>query len=518
MSPLREPVLIVHHVLPPSATTHSAESDAGVLDEVKAVAAALEQGGTPHRIASITSLSDLIPILGASPEKVVFNLVENLVPRTEDAALVPAVCRTFGKTVTGNDTACQALCLDKWRTKAVLSAAGLPVPRGVCVPPGAAVPRTGLPRGRLMVKPLFTDASEGIDARSVVPGPGRKLAAAVRRVHRAFGQPAVVEQFFGTRELNVSLLERDGALVALPAAEIEFRGFGAERPRIVDYKAKWSNDSFEYRNTVRVVPAPLPARIARQVEAMARAAWVAAGCRDYARVDFRMTASGRLAILEINPNPDIAPDAGFAAALKAAGIPFEAFVRAMCRNAAARAGAATAASPRPRPPAPGGRAPSAIRWTRAEDRDAIVAFTRDTAFFLPGEITVATEVLDEAIKAGAEGHYQSFTLLDDGKPAGWVCYGPTPCTVGTYDIYWIAVSPRSQGRGFGRALLQHAEAEIRKREGRLVLLETSGRPLYQTTRGFYLAAGYEEVARVPEFYTPGDDRVVYAKYLNRTAP
>ena len=512
------PVLILHHTLPPSATAHSAESDAGVMQEVCAVAAALDRMGISHRTGSIASLSDLIPVLESSPEKVVFNLVENLVPRTEDAALVPAVCRSFGKTVTGNDTPCQTLCLDKWRTKAVLASAGLPVPAGILVHPGAAVPRTGVPRGVLIVKPLFADASEGIDSRSVVRGTGPALTKAVARVHRQFDHPALVERFFGTREINVSVLEIDGRVVALPPAEIEFRDFGSRRPHIVDYKAKWHSTSFEYRNTVRVIPARLPARVARRLEHLSLAAWAAAGCHDYARVDFRMTDKGDLAILEINPNPDVSPDAGFAAALQVAGIEFDRFVNAMCSNAGKRL---ASAPPTRRRRSMARQVPAAanIRWSRPEDRDKIIDFTRDTAFFLPGEITVAAEVLDEALKAGEGGHYQSFTLIADSEPAGWVCYGATPCTVGTYDIYWIAVSPRFQGRGFGRALLQHAEAQVRERQGRLILLETSSRPLYQTTRGFYLAAGYNEVARVPEFYTPGDDRVVYAKYLNdATAP
>ncbi len=507
-----ESVLILHHALPPSGTPGSAESDAGVMAEVSAVADALDRKRVPHRTMAIASLADLVPLLQASPETVIFNLVENLLPQTVDTALVPSVCRAFGKAVTGNGTACQSLCLDKWRTKAVLSAAGIPVPRGTLVAPGAHAARKSIPRGPIIVKPLFADASEGIDAQSVVKGFGPALSRAIARVHDQFRQPALVEQFFGTREINVSLMEIDGELIILPPAEIEFRGFGDGRPRIVDYKAKWHTDSFEYRNTIRVVPAPLPARISRRLAELSRQAWMITGCEDYARVDFRMTDDGDIAVLELNPNPDIAPDAGFAAALKAGGYAFDDFVHAMCRNALRRV---PPPSPPPRNRRPRRRPPghASIQWTRPENRDAIIAFTRDTGFFLPEEMTVAAEVLDDALKAGEDGHYQSFTLLADGVPAGWVCYGPTPCTIGTYDIYWIAVSARFQGRGYGRALLDHAERLIRQRAGRAIILETSGRPLYQSTRGFYLAAGYREVARVPEFYTPGDDRVIYAKYL-----
>lgn len=270
-----ESVLIVHHALPPSPG--STESDAGVMAEVQAVAGALGRMAIPSRAAPVATLNDLIPVLQTSPEKLVFNLVENLLPVPADAMLVPSVCRAYGKAVTGNDTPCQTLCQDKWRTKAVLAAAGLPVPAGTLLRPGERPRRASLPRGPLIVKPLFADASEGIDARSVVPGFGPALSRAVTRVHRQFRQPALVEQFFGTREINVSLLEIGGDLRVLPPAEIEFRGFGGRRPRIVDYKAKWAPDSFEYRNTVRVNPAPVPARLARRLADLAREAWAVTG-------------------------------------------------------------------------------------------------------------------------------------------------------------------------------------------------------------------------------------------------
>lgn len=154
-----------------------------------------------------------------------------------------------------------------------------------------------------------------------------------------------------------------------------------------------------------------------------------------------------------------------------------------------------------------------IRRSLPTDRDPILEFMIATDFFRDDEIEIAREVLDEALAKGPDGHYQSFTADLDGRPAGWVCYGPTPCSLGTFDIYWIAVDPRRQSRGLGKALMTFAENEIRTRSGRLVIVETNGRPSYHPTRSFYLRVGYHEAARVTDFYAPGDDKVIYAKVL-----
>lgn len=506
----REPVLVLHHAIPAPGSRHYTESDAGVMDEVKLVSEALTSLGHPVRTAAVDSLKHLATVLPGIPEELVFNLVENFPGRPADAMQVPALCAAFGKSCTGNDSICQTLALDKWRTKAVLKAAGLPVPEGLLIPCGARpAADMAFPRGPWIVKPLFADASEGIHPASVAHTPAA-LAAAVSRVHRDFAHPALVETFFGCRELNVALYEGPRGLKVLPVSEIEFRNFGRNRPRIVDYAAKWHTDSFEYRHTVRVVPAPLEGRLTDRLKDAAVLAWRTLGCRGYARVDFRLDEAGEFVILEVNPNPDIAPDSGFEAALKAAGIPYRDFVAALCDGAQGprrKAAPVRAASQR------GGRRRPTVRPTEGSDRDAILAFMRATGFFHDGELEVAREVLDEAIAKGPGGHYQSLSLLHQGRVAGWLCHGPTPCTEGTFDIYWIGVDKRCQGLGYGRALLEAAERQIAGRNGRLIIIETSGRPLYDATRGFYLRTGYQEAARVADFYGPGDARVIYAKPL-----
>src|SRR5699024_6293627 len=101
----------------------------------------------------------------------------------------------------------------------------------------------------------------------------------------------------------------------------------------------------------------------------------------------------------------------------------------------------------------------------------------------------------------------------DGKLIGDSCHGPTPCTLGTCDLYWIAVAPAAQRNGAGSALLQEVERRLAATDARMLLIETSSQPRYLPTRAFYERHGYVEAARVPEFYAPGDDRVIFAKRI-----
>ena len=339
---MRKDVLIIHHVTERTAAGGDkfeyTESNFSVLDEVEAVAEALADIGAGYRIEGIEQISDLPVVLSGSAEKIVFNLVEDLKGHIFDLCYVPAICRAYGRACTGGDSPCLLLAQNKWLTKAVLKASGLPCPDGVIVPIGKKIDTSGLNPGKYIVKPAFTDASEGIDTKSVVELPGESLNKAVQRVHKYLKQSALVEQFIPSRELNISLLQQGDEIKVLPLAEIDFSAFGDDYPRIVDYSAKWLPGSFAYDNTPRIIPAPLSEKTARTVRTVALRAWQSLGCRDFARIDFRLDENDSVFILEVNPNPDISPDAGFAAALTAAGISFREFVKILLDNALARPG------------------------------------------------------------------------------------------------------------------------------------------------------------------------------------
>jgi D-alanine-D-alanine ligase len=147
------------------------------------------------------------------------------------------------------------------------------------------------------------------------------------------------------------------------------------------------------------------------------------------------------------------------------------------------------------------------------DRDRIEAITRSVGLFRENEVPVALEVFDEALCGGAGNPYSMLGAELDGRLAGWICWGPTPCTSGTYDLYWMAVDPELQGNGIGTALLLEMERRLAGL-ARLIVIETAGREEYSGTREFYRARGYTPVSVIPDFYEPGDDQVVFLKRVS----
>ncbi|HSV26858.1 MAG TPA: GNAT family N-acetyltransferase [Sedimentisphaerales bacterium] len=508
-------VIILHHspdaVSCPEKQKCSVESNAGVLAEVEAVAEALDKLGIPWRIKTVRCLTDLRHAIETAPEPVVFNLVEELCGHPQDASLVPAVLRSMGKGFTGSDSSALMLSLDKWKTKAVLQSLGLPTPLAFYVPVGQRL-KANLPRGRYIVKPVCTDASEGIDDSSVVSSSDSRFGRVIRRIHEDFCQPALVERFIDGREMNISVLQFDDGPRTLPIAEIDFSDFKRDMPRIINYAAKWDENSFVYNHTPRIIPAKLPAKTAAEISRLAVAAWHAVGCRSYARVDFRLDKQLRPWIIEVNTNPDLSPECGLAAAVDAAGMKYCEFIAMLYRHAQESVPAAQNGHVKKklRKHAKGALI---IERACANDRLSLLAMLDETSFFRPNELLIAAQVFDDANSRGPQGDYQSFIARIDGKLVGWVCYGETPCTLGTFDIYWLAVEPRCQRSGIGRKLMDFAEQGIRDMGGRIAIVETSGSQRYISTRAFYEKIGYHEAARVDDFYAPADPKIIYTKLL-----
>jgi D-alanine-D-alanine ligase len=259
------------------------------------------------------------------------NLCEGYYGRPQWESNVAGIFELLGLSFTGNAAKTLALCQDKFKAKAVLKASGLPTAPAQLMLTGEEPLELRFP---LIVKPNSEDASLGVYPESVVRDE-ESLRRQVRRCLDNYRQPVLVEAFIDGREFNVSVME-NGEARALPVSEIDFSAMPKDTPRILGYDAKWFEDHPLYQKTPPVCPALIDDELRGKLQGLAEAAFRTMGCRDYARVDFRMDTKGRPFILEVNPNPDISTNAGYARALKAAGIEYTAFWGAMVDNALKR--------------------------------------------------------------------------------------------------------------------------------------------------------------------------------------
>lgn len=155
-----------------------------------------------------------------------------------------------------------------------------------------------------------------------------------------------------------------------------------------------------------------------------------------------------------------------------------------------------------------------IRPLVNKDRTKLLSMLIKSQVFTSEEIGVAMELIDIVLKNQEQKDYMIHCMVDDqDQPMGYICYGPVPMTQGTFDLYWIVVDPDFQHQRVGSSLLIFLEKMIREIKGRMILADTSTIPQFEKTRRFYLKNGFQEVARVPDFYQPGNDRVTFCKRL-----
>jgi len=156
-----------------------------------------------------------------------------------------------------------------------------------------------------------------------------------------------------------------------------------------------------------------------------------------------------------------------------------------------------------------------IRPLQQKDRTRLQSILISTRFFTPEEIEVAMEVIDIVLTDPNQRDYKIDCMVDDQDQAiGYICYGPVTMTQSTFDLYWIEVDQTFQGEGIGSKLLDFLEKNLRDMGGRMILADTSSISQYERTQRFYLKEGFQEVARVPDYYSPSNDRITYCKRLN----
>lgn len=308
-------VVIAHN--PVEAAADPSTSD--VLAQVALVSAGLGSIGVPYETVLVPDWQPWLRI-APSPGLTVFNLMEAPPGRPEALLGAAAVLELLGVPFTGSPSGVLWVTTDKLATRAVLAAEGLPVALGGRLDPDRPDLLDRIP-GPWILKPACEDASLGLEGDPLCATREAAVARARELAARFPGQGVVAETFLPGRELNVSLLARDGCVEVLPVAEIVYDGFPEGMSRVLGYDAKWHEESFAYIHTVRRFPdCPCDAALLARAGELARAAWRIFGLKGYARIDLRLDEAGEPRILEVNANPCLSGDGGFMAAATKAGL------------------------------------------------------------------------------------------------------------------------------------------------------------------------------------------------------
>jgi len=472
--------------------------------------------------AAVQTLADLRPAM-------VFNLVETLAGKGSLIHLVPALLDVLKIPYTGAGTEAMLLTSNKLLAKRWLSAAGLPTPAWFTTAETHEELRV---EGAWLVKSAWEHASIGLDEDSVLFGADRKrLLAEMDARRNSLGGACLAEAYIDGRELNLSLLTGEGGPEVLPPAEIRFDAYPPGKVRVVGYRSKWEEGTFEFMNTPRTFEFPAQdAPLIAKLKELALRCWNLFDLQGYARVDFRVDREGRPWILEVNANPCLSPDAGFSAAALRAGLTspdvlYRIIKKGVQLPTTSGRDAVSSARPvscfgktHPMPEINRELSPFFREEVRPEDRQAVGRLVRATGFFSEEEADIAVELVEERLAKGdASGYF--FLFAEEGdRLLGYACFGPIPGSVHSFDLYWIAMDPREQGRGVGRTLMAASERIMAGRGARRIYTDTSSRPQYEPTRAFYLACGYREEAFLTDFYAPGDGKVIFVKTLPACAP
>jgi D-alanine-D-alanine ligase len=314
-------VLVLHSEVEPDAPPEEMDT----LIAARAVAEALRaRGHTADLAAFVESMAGLLALLAEYRTEAVFNLVEGLDGQGRFACIAPLLLARIGVSYTGTNAAGLIATQDKPLTKRTMRAAGIATPDWAEPPDWRGLDA----RHRYIVKRADEDSSIGLDDACVVAAaevPARAEASRLR-----WGGAWFAERFVEGREFNVGVLSRGGEPYVLPMAEMLFEDWPADSPRIVGYAAKWDEESRESRHTVRKFGIELhESALATALAGSACDLWRLFDLAGFARVDYRVDAEGKPQVLEVNPNPCIAPDGGFAVAAAEAGLSYSELIECL---------------------------------------------------------------------------------------------------------------------------------------------------------------------------------------------
>ncbi len=316
-------VAVVHN----RVTSRDSPDARDVLSQVEAVSKALVSlGHEPITLSCGLNLEEMQRTLVQDRPDLVFNLVEELAGHGRLIHLFPFLLDAMGIPYTGPPAEAVFLTSHKIMAKERMCSANLPTPAWFGpFPPGGSPTAVNADAGTWIIKSLWEHASIGIDTGSVISTHSTKcLNKEMQKRCARLGGSCFAEEFIDGREFNLSVLAGEHGPEVLPPAEIIFAGFEPEMVRIVDYQAKWEEDSFSFQHTPRRFDfAEAELILLDQLEEIARRCWDVFGLAGYVRVDFRVDSSCQPYILEINASPCLSPDAGFAAAVARAGMDFD---------------------------------------------------------------------------------------------------------------------------------------------------------------------------------------------------
>ncbi len=318
MKPLR--ILLLHSPIPLQAT----EDELDTLEQVQEVSRTLMQLGHQVLIHVFPAPQGADPMLLLRENQLdlIFNLVEESEGKAELNYLLPLLLQYHQVPFTGANFQALVLTSDKLITKRLLAASGIATPPWFSFNPADQDKHDQ--SSLYLPKPVHGDASQGIHEDKLQLYPfGPDLLDKLRKLERETGKAWFAEAFVEGREFNISLVQENGKARVLPPAEILFNNFPAGKLQIVGYKAKWDAHSFEYQNTPRTFafsPRDLP--LHERLHKAALACWDTFSLSGYARVDFRVNNQGIPQVLEINANPCIGPENGFASAAAEGGLDY----------------------------------------------------------------------------------------------------------------------------------------------------------------------------------------------------
>ncbi|CAN5316701.1 hypothetical protein BH11PLA2_BH11PLA2_00190 [soil metagenome] len=474
-------VLVLYNepTLPPDHP--DADSEYDILDTADAVVKHLQNAGLPAvRFGFVDNPRTLIDGLQTHQPDVVFNLYEGTATWGNSEAFVAGILELLRIPFTGSPVQALILARSKPLTKQLLAGADLATAPFLILEGDCAVPENTL-GWPVIVKPGREDASIGIEQSSVCMTPDQ-LAKRVEYLRKTYGPTVLVEQFIRGREFHVPVWDRGNGPAVLPFTEIFF--LDQNQPDalwpIVSFDAKWKPDSKDYKATPAVNPAVVDPALQAKVADLAIKAFELVGCRDYARMDFRIDETGEPYLLEVNPNPCISPLAGIAEALTSSTIPFAEFVLSLVWSALRRG-------------------------AKPELADA-----QETAVDSPVE-QASSSKLTGKIRTELE---TGLTIAIESQVVGWIGSIPHPIQSNIHLLSYLMVDPEVRRRGLATQLLAEREQQLQSQGIRLLLVELSSKANVATLRQFLTRRGFQPAGEVPDFYPDGASRLTYVKPLN----